>query len=340
MYAEQDAFSILNDESSSFSPQFLDFDDELTTDDTIASDPVVAVSSDAVGLYLKELGRIPLLTAEEEVILAKQYETGLQTLQETQVANRPPHPFEQEVIDEGNAAREQIIQANTRLVVSIAKKYTNRGMPFLDLIQEGNLGLMRAVEKFDYRRGYRFSTYATWWIRQSISRAIVDHGRTIRIPTHMSDRIRLLYKTARELEQTTGKKTTIEEIASAMDITVRKARWMMRVSQQPMSIDEPISVNHEDSLADFIPDENEPNPADVTHTNMLTKTIEDVLNGLSPREQKVLRLRFGLQTGRSHTLDEVGEEFGLTRERIRQIEGKALRRLRHPRCSRKLRNCL
>jgi RNA polymerase primary sigma factor len=243
-------------------------------------------------------------------------------------------------IEDGRAAREHLITANTRLVVSIAKKYMGRGVPFLDLIQEGNLGLMKAVGKFDYRRGYRFSTYATWWIRQTITRAIADQGRTIRVPVHMSDSIRRLYKTARKLEQDHGRKPTPEEIAAELNIEPRKVRWMLKVSWQPLSLERPVGEEEDSELGNFIEDESSPTPPQSAYQNILHEKVEEVLATLTPREARILRLRFGLHNGRSYTLEEVGQKFGLTRERIRQIEGKALRRLRHPRRSRQLREYL
>ncbi|MEK7326294.1 MAG: RNA polymerase sigma factor RpoD, partial [Chloroflexota bacterium] len=243
-------------------------------------------------------------------------------------------------IEDGKTAREHLIKANTRLVVSIAKKYMNRGVPFLDLIQEGNLGLMKAVEKFDYRRGFRFSTYATWWIRQTITRAIADQGRTIRVPVHMSDRIRRLYKVARELEQSLGRKPTPEEIAHELDVEPRKVQWMLKVSWQPLSLEQPVGEDEDDELGSFVEDDNALSPVQSAQQNLLRETVEEVLGTLPPREARILRLRFGLQNGRAYTLEEVGQKFGLTRERIRQIEGRALRRLRHPRRSRQLRDYL
>ncbi len=301
-------------------------------------------SDDTVGLYLKEMARVPLLTTEEEVDLAKRIERG--NFAETKMAklngNCPPQlraKLESQIHD-AQAARNHLIKANTRLVVSIAKKYMGRGVPFLDLIQEGNLGLMKAVEKFDYHRGYRFSTYATWWIRQTITRAIADQGRTIRVPVHMSDRIRRLYKFARRLEQELGRKPTPEEIAELMGVDSRKVQWMMRVSWRPLSLETPVGEEEDSELGSFVEDEATPTPTQSTYENLLREKVEDVLSTLSPREARILRLRFGLHNGRSYTLEEVGQKFGLTRERIRQIEGKALRRLRHPRRARQLRDYL
>ncbi len=299
-------------------------------------------SDDTVGLYLKEMARVPLLTTEEEVELAKRLEAGNMARAELamlgeEVSEERRRELEA-LIEDGKEARDHLIKANTRLVVSIAKKYMGRGVHFLDLIQEGNLGLMKAVEKFDYTRGYRFSTYATWWIRQTITRAIADQGRTIRVPVHMSDRIRKLYKTARELEQENGRKPTPEEIAARMDLEPRKVQWMLRVSWRPMSLEHPVGEEEDSELGSFIEDETTPTPTQSAYQNLLREKVEEVLSTLTAREARILRLRFGLQNGRSYTLEEVGHKFGLTRERIRQIEGKALRRLRHPRRSRQLKD--
>ncbi len=299
-------------------------------------------ADDAVGLYLREMARVPLLSLEEESRLAHIIELGRQA--ERVLANNGTDPVErarlEALVEEARAAREHLIKANTRLVVSIAKKYIGRGVPFLDLIQEGNLGLMKAVEKFDYRRGYRFSTYATWWIRQTISRAVADQSRTIRVPVHMSDRIRRLYKTAQQLEQEYGRPPTPEEIAAELDMEPRKVQWMLRVSWRPLSLEHPVGEEEDNELGAFIEDDSTPTPPQSAYQKMLAEKIEEVLSTLSPREARILRLRFGLGGGRSHTLEEVGQKFGLTRERIRQIEGKALRRLRHPRRSRQLRQYL
>jgi len=299
-------------------------------------------ADDAVGLYLREMARVPLLSLEEETHLAHIIEVGREA--ERVLANNGTDPVErarlEALVEEARAAREHLIKANTRLVVSIAKKYIGRGVPFLDLIQEGNLGLMKAVEKFDYRRGYRFSTYATWWIRQTISRAVADQSRTIRVPVHMSDRIRRLYKTAQQLEQEYGRPPTPEEIAAELDMEPRKVQWMMRVSWRPISLEHPVGEEEDNELGAFIEDDSTPTPPQSAYQKMLAEKIEEVLSTLSPREARILRLRFGLSGNRSHTLEEVGQKFGLTRERIRQIEGKALRRLRHPRRSRQLRQYL
>lgn len=271
---------------------------------------------DPVRMYLKEIGRVPLLTAEEEVELAKRIEKG----------------------DE--QAKRRLAEANLRLVVSIAKRYVGRGMLFLDLIQEGNLGLLKAVEKFDYRKGYKFSTYATWWIRQAITRAIADQARTIRIPVHMVETINKLVRVQRQLVQEYGREPTIEETARAMDMSEDKVREIMKVAQEPVSLETPIGEEEDSHLGDFIEDEDVMAPADAVSFHLLKEQLEDVLDTLSPREEKVLRLRFGLDDGRSRTLEEVGQVFGVTRERIRQIEAKALRKLRHPSRSKKLKDYL
>ncbi|MBN2006503.1 MAG: sigma-70 family RNA polymerase sigma factor [Anaerolineae bacterium] len=298
---------------------------------------------DTVALYLREMARVPLLTTEEEVTLAKKIEQGREV--QHQLQNNGHHSSDElvclrEVVHDGLDARDHLIRANTRLVVSIAKKYIGRGVPFLDLIQEGNLGLMKAVEKFEYQRGYRFSTYATWWIRQTITRAIADQGRTIRVPVHMSDRIRRLYRRAQEIEQERGTRPTPEELAAEMGLEPRKVQWMLRVSWQPLSLEHPVGEDEDSELSNFIEDEHTPTPPDTAYRSMLRDRIEEVLKTLSPREVRILRMRFGLQNGRSYTLEEVGQKFGLTRERIRQIEGQALRRLRHPSRSRDLRDYL
>jgi RNA polymerase primary sigma factor len=244
------------------------------------------------------------------------------------------------VIEDGRRAREHLIKANTRLVVSIAKKYIGRGVPFLDLIQEGNLGLMKAVNKYDYRRGFRFSTYATWWIRQTITRSIADQGRTIRVPVHMIDRIRQLYKAAQKLEQVLGRPPNVEELAAELELEIRKVQWMLKVSWLPLSLESPVGDDEDSELGMFVEDEKTPSPSQAAYFNMLSDKVNEVLSSLSPREARILRLRFGLENGRTYTLEEVGEKFGLTRERIRQIEGKALRRLRHPMRARQLREYL
>ena len=271
---------------------------------------------DPVRMYLKEIGRIPLLTAEDEVDLAQKMEKG----------------------DE--EAKRRLVEANLRLVVSIAKRYVGRGMLFLDLIQEGNMGLIKAVEKFDYHKGYKFSTYATWWIRQAITRAIADQARTIRIPVHMVETINKLIRVSRQLLQELGRDPTPEEIAGEMEVPVERIREIMKIAQEPVSLETPIGEEEDSHLGDFIEDEDAQAPADAASFTLLKEQLEDVLETLTPREKKVLRLRFGLDDGRARTLEEVGHEFGVTRERIRQIEAKALRKLRHPSRSKKLKDYL
>lgn len=299
---------------------------------------------DVVGLYLKEMSTVPLLNMEQEVDLAKRIEAGKNALRNLNKLNGST-PLDKKlqyesVIEDGRLAREHLIKANTRLVVSIAKKYMGRGVPFLDLIQEGNLGLMKGVSKFDYRRGFRFSTYATWWIRQTITRSIADQGRTIRVPVHMIDRIRLLYKTAHTLEQKLGHPPTVEDLADELNEDLDKVDWMLRVSWLPLSLESPVGDEEDSELGMFVEDESSPSPSQAAYKNMLEQKVHEVLGTLSPREARILRLRFGLENGRAYTLEEVGEKFGLTRERIRQIEGKALRRLRHPMRARQLREYL
>jgi RNA polymerase primary sigma factor len=317
---------------------------ETGPDDPYTFDLSAISSDDTVGLYLKEMARVPLLNIEEEVDLAKRIERGKEAEDRLFKLDGNCSAKErtdlQSHVQDARAARDHLIKANTRLVVSIAKRYMGRGVPFLDLIQEGNLGLMKAVEKFDYHRGYRFSTYATWWIRQTITRSIADQGRTIRVPVHMSDRIRRLYKIARQLEQDLGRKPTPEEIGTTMGVESRKVQWMMRVSWRPLSLESPVGEEEDTELGSFVEDESTPTPTQTAYQNLLSDKVEEVLSSLSPREARILRLRFGLQNGRPYTLEEVGQKFGLTRERIRQIEGKALRRLRHPRRARQLRDYL
>jgi RNA polymerase primary sigma factor len=300
-------------------------------------------SDDSVGLYLKEMSRVPLLSLEEEVELAKRIEDAHQAIEELACLKGRSQKRRQQIeerVQDGFQAREHLIKANTRLVVSIAKKYIGRGVPFLDLIQEGNLGLMRAVEKFEHQRGFRFSTYATWWIRQTISRAIADQSRTIRVPVHMTDRIRQVYRASHELEQKLGRPPTTEELAADLGLERAKVQWMLKVSWSPISLESPVGEDEETELGMFLEDEATPSPSQIVYQQMLRERIEEVLSTLSPREARILRLRFGLDDDRPCTLEEVGQKFGLTRERIRQIEGKALRRLRHPRRARMLRDYL
>lgn len=318
-----------------------DYEAEALDDEEERFELVDLSSSDTVGLYLKEMSRVPLLSTEEEISLARRMEAGLSA--QKRLKRNPTHAKAAEwasLVQDGLDARDHLVKANTRLVVSIAKKYMSRGVPFLDLIQEGNLGLMKAVEKFDYTRGFRFSTYATWWIRQTITRAIADQGRTIRVPVHMSDRIRRLYRVVRELEQIHGRKPSLDEIAAEMQEAPRKIEWMLKVSWQPLSLEHPVGDDDDSELGNFIENDSAPTPSESAYNNMLCEKIEELLGTLTPREARILRLRFGLANGRSYTLEEVGEKFGLTRERIRQIEGRALRRLRHPRRSRQLRDYL
>lgn len=289
--------------------------DEEYEDDDLSMLKGVAVD-DPVRMYLKEIGKIPLLTSEEEIELAKRMQEG----------------------DE--EAKKKLAEANLRLVVSIAKRYVGRGMLFLDLIQEGNLGLMKAVEKFDYRKGFKFSTYATWWIRQAITRAIADQARTIRIPVHMVETINKLVRVQRQLVQELGRDPSPEEIAKEMGMEVEKVREIMKIAQEPVSLETPIGEEEDSHLGDFIPDDDVLAPAEAATYTMLREQLIDVLDTLTPREQKVLRLRFGLDDGRARTLEEVGKEFDVTRERIRQIEAKALRKLRHPSRSKKLKDFL
>lgn len=304
----------------------------------------VVSSDDTVGLYLKEMSKVPLLSVEKEQSLAKRIEASRTAKIELANPEKSLSPERKVelcfIVRDGEQAWEHLIKANTRLVVSVAKKYMGMGVPFLDLIQEGNLGLMKAVEKFDYSRGFRFSTYATWWIRQSITRSIADQGRTIRIPVHMIDRIRELYKVSHALEQELGRKPFTREIADEMEVNVRKVQWMMRISWLPLSLETPVGDEEDSELGMFVEDEDSPTPMEITYKSMLRDKIDEVLNTLSPREARILRLRFGLDSGRAYTLEEVGNKFGLTRERIRQIEGKALRQLRHPHKARQLKDYL
>jgi RNA polymerase primary sigma factor len=287
---------------------------------------------DPVRMYLREIGRVPLLTAEEEVRLAQRMERGK--------AERLKPVSNRRYILDGEEAQRRLTEANLRLVVSVAKKYIGRGMNLLDLIQEGNIGLIRAVEKFDYTKGYKFSTYATWWIRQAITRAIADQARTIRIPVHMVETINRLIRISRRLLQDLGREPTSEEIAAQMEITAEKVREIIKVSQEPVSLETPIGEEDDSHLGDFLEDHTALAPADAASHQLLKEQVEDVLDSLTERERKVLQLRFGLDDGRSRTLEEVGKEFHVTRERIRQIEAKALRKLRHPSRSRKLKDYL
>ena len=312
----------------------------------VEPEPVVSdySSDDTVGMYLKEMARVPLLKAEEEFEIAVRIEDGRKARTDLLCHPVRKRSLERQrleaMVQDGIIAREHIIKANTRLVVSIAKRYMGRGVHFLDLIQEGNLGLMKAVEKYDVHKGFRFSTYATWWIRQTITRAIADQARTIRVPVHMSDRIRQTYKATHYLEQRLGRVPTPEELALELGLDLQKVKWILQVSWLPLSLESPVGDDEESELGMFIEDELTPTPMQSVYQSMLKEKIDEVLGTLTPREARILRLRFGLDTGVSYTLEEVGEKFGLTRERIRQIEGKALRRLRHPRRARQLKEYL
>lgn len=300
-------------------------------------------SDDTISLYLREMSRVPLLSKSEEQELAIRIEKGEEAqLELSQLDGNatPQRKMElEDIIQSGKDARAHLIKANTRLVVSIAKRYNNRGVPFLDLIQEGNLGLMKAVEKFDYTKGFRFSTYATWWIRQTITRAIADQGRTIRVPVHMVDRIRQMYKRIHELEQTLGRNPNIDELSEAMGINKQKVSWMLRVSWLPLSLESPINDDEDESeLGHFVEDKDTPTPIQTVYSKLLREKVNDVLDSLPCREARIVKLRFGLEDGKFYTLEEVGKKFGLTRERIRQLETKALRRLRQPQRSMQLRD--
>jgi len=297
---------------------------------------------DTISLYLREIGRVPLLTAEEEIELAKKMEAGKKARRK--LAKGVSDPKEREklerLVEEGKKAQEHLIKANSRLVVSVAKKYIGRGVPFLDLIQEGNIGLIRAVKKFDWRRGYKFSTYATWWIRQAVTRAIADQGRTIRVPVHMHEQINRLARTSRQLVQELGRDPTSEELADRMGLTPRKVEQVIRVAQRPLSLEMPVGEEEDSYLGDFIEDEEAVSPTDAASRRLLREQMEEIFASLSPREVRILQLRFGLLDGHSYTLEEVGKKFGVTRERIRQIEAQALNRLRHPSRARKLKDFL
>ncbi len=310
---------------------------------------------DPVRMYLKEIGKVPLLSADEEIELAQKMENGAKAAElmgklktrlsetedeEEKAKIQTQMDEQQEIIDQGEDAKKKLAEANLRLVVSIAKRYVGRGMLFLDLIQEGNLGLIKAVEKFDYSKGYKFSTYATWWIRQAITRAIADQARTIRIPVHMVETINKLIRVSRQLLQELGREPTPEEIAAQMKMPEERVREILKISQEPVSLETPIGEEEDSHLGDFIQDDNVPVPADAAAFSLLKEQLTEVLGTLTEREQKVLKLRFGLEDGRARTLEEVGKEFNVTRERIRQIEAKALRKLRHPSRSRKLKDYL
>ena len=318
-YLEQNGIIVILPDADTDDDIILDVDDEPTEEELENiefSVPDGVSIEDPVRMYLKEIGKVPLLSADEEVELAKKMETG------------------------DLSARKRLAEANLRLVVSIAKRYVGRGMLFLDLIQEGNLGLIKAVEKFDYRKGYKFSTYATWWIRQAITRAIADQARTIRIPVHMVETINKLIRVQRQLLQELGREPYPEEIAKEMNLPVDRVREIQKISQEPVSLETPIGEEEDSHLGDFIQDDNVPVPAEAAAFTLLKEQLSEVLGTLTDRERKVLELRFGLDDGRARTLEEVGKEFNVTRERIRQIEAKALRKLRHPSRSRKLKDYL
>lgn len=330
-------------------------DEEVDLENLDLSVPDGMSIEDPVRMYLKEIGKVPLLSADDEIALAQRMEDGAQAaeivevlkeeLAETKEAAEKEDlerriAEQQDLIDSGEDAKKKLAEANLRLVVSIAKRYVGRGMLFLDLIQEGNLGLIKAVEKFDYRKGYKFSTYATWWIRQAITRAIADQARTIRIPVHMVETINKLIRVSRQLLQELGREPTPEEIAKELNMPEDRVREILKISQEPVSMETPIGEEEDSHLGDFIQDDNVPVPADAAAFSLLKEQLGEVLGTLTEREQKVLKLRFGLDDGRARTLEEVGKEFNVTRERIRQIEAKALRKLRHPSRSRKLKDYL
>ena len=298
---------------------------------------------DSISLYLKEIGRIPLLTAAQEVSLARRMESSRDAKRRLSKDGHLSSEERQrlkEVIRDGKAAKEHLIKANSRLVVSVAKKYVGRGVPFLDLIQEGNIGLIRAVKKFDYHRGFKFSTYATWWIRQAVTRAIADQGRTIRVPVHMYEQINRLARVSRQLVQELGRDPTMEEIAGELGVNPKKVERTIKVSQRPLSLEMPVGEEDDSFLGDFIEDSDAPSPTEQASQTLLREQIDDIFASLTPREVRILQLRFGLVDGYAYTLEEVGKKFGVTRERIRQIEAQALGRLRHPSRSRKLRDFL
>ena len=331
-----------------------DDDEEVEIEKIDLSVPEGVSVEDPVRMYLKEIGKVPLLSAEEEIELAQKMEAGVVAAEKINIlkgrmeeaSDEEKEELKAEIkdmqkeVDLGSDAKKRLAEANLRLVVSIAKRYVGRGMLFLDLIQEGNLGLIKAVEKFDYRKGYKFSTYATWWIRQAITRAIADQARTIRIPVHMVETINKLIRVSRQLLQELGREPSPEEIAEEMNMPVERVREILKISQEPVSLETPIGEEEDSHLGDFIRDENVPVPADAAAFTLLKEQLEEVLGTLTEREQKVLTLRFGLEDGRARTLEEVGKEFNVTRERIRQIEAKALRKLRHPSRSRKLKDYL
>lgn len=355
-YLEQNGIDVLkisNDDDVD-DDIILDDEDEVEVEKIDLSVPEGVSVEDPVRMYLKEIGKVPLLSADEEIELAQNMEDGAVAIEKINVlkgrldgaSEEEKAEIKEEIktlqrdVDKGADAKKRLAEANLRLVVSIAKRYVGRGMLFLDLIQEGNLGLIKAVEKFDYKKGYKFSTYATWWIRQAITRAIADQARTIRIPVHMVETINKLIRVSRQLLQELGREPSPEEIAKGMNMPVERVREILKISQEPVSLETPIGEEEDSHLGDFIKDDNVPVPADAAAFTLLKEQLEEVLGTLTEREQKVLTLRFGLEDGRARTLEEVGKEFNVTRERIRQIEAKALRKLRHPSRSRKLKDYL
>lgn len=355
-YLEQNGIDVLkisNDDDVD-DDIILDDEDEVEVEKIDLSVPEGVSVEDPVRMYLKEIGKVPLLSADEEIELAQNMEDGAVATEKINVlkgrldgaSEEEKAEIKEEIktlqrdVDKGADAKKRLAEANLRLVVSIAKRYVGRGMLFLDLIQEGNLGLIKAVEKFDYKKGYKFSTYATWWIRQAITRAIADQARTIRIPVHMVETINKLIRVSRQLLQELGREPSPEEIAKEMSMPVDRVREILKISQEPVSLETPIGEEEDSHLGDFIKDDNVPVPADAAAFTLLKEQLEEVLGTLTEREQKVLTLRFGLEDGRARTLEEVGKEFNVTRERIRQIEAKALRKLRHPSRSRKLKDYL
>lgn len=355
-YLEQNGIDVLkisNDDDVD-DDIILDEEDEVEVEKIDLSVPEGVSVEDPVRVYLKEIGKVPLLSADEEIELAQNMEDGAVAIEKINVlkgrldgaSEEEKAEIKEEIktlqrdVDKGADAKKRLAEANLRLVVSIAKRYVGRGMLFLDLIQEGNLGLIKAVEKFDYKKGYKFSTYATWWIRQAITRAIADQARTIRIPVHMVETINKLIRVSRQLLQELGREPSPEEIAKEMSMPVDRVREILKISQEPVSLETPIGEEEDSHLGDFIKDDNVPVPADAAAFTLLKEQLEEVLGTLTEREQKVLTLRFGLEDGRARTLEEVGKEFNVTRERIRQIEAKALRKLRHPSRSRKLKDYL
>lgn len=323
-----------------------DLTDKPRSSEMNESEPPIVLEDvsvdDSVSLYMREMAVVPLLSLEQEVDLAKKIENASIAMKEISRSNGQMDPYRRQeleyCIQEGFRSRESLIKANTRLVVSIARRYIGRGVPFLDLIQEGNMGLIRAVEKYEYARGFRFSTYATWWIRQSVTRAVTNQSRTIRVPAHMFDRLRNLYAVSCDFEQMHGRQPTASELAELLGIEISKVRWMQEVAQPPISLDNPVGDDEDTELGLWVKDETALSPAQVTYQKMLGERLDEVLSTLTPREARVLRLRFGLGQERPYTLEEVGKKFGLTRERIRQIEGKALRQLRHPKQAELLRD--